>query len=137
MNWKVRLALWLGRRAGVDLRPWNESLEYAKSQIETLTLTITRITAAFHHARDAQRTAEAAYRELAEGKHVVAPQAVWDLVPLARELSAAIDASAAEGTSGEYKRHVVLAELQKRVPKAKQRDIALAIELALRPDVSA
>lgn len=42
-----------------------------------------------------------------------------------------VEAAAATGTSGEYKRHTVYAELLKRFPERRKRDIALAIELAV------
>jgi hypothetical protein len=37
----------------------------------------------------------------------------------------------AEGTSGDYKRHLVLARLQKQFPEARTRELALDIEVAI------
>lgn len=49
----------------------------------------------------------------------------------ARALVEAADASA-PGTSGEWKRHVVLAQMQKDFPRLQEREIALHIEGAVR-----
>ena len=43
------------------------------------------------------------------------------------------DRVTAEGTSGEYKRHQVLAGLIDKFPNASKRDMSLAIEIAMEP----
>jgi hypothetical protein len=62
------------------------------------------------------------------------PETLAPLVALAHPLIAAQDADSAEGTSGEYKRHQVYARLLKTHPETPKRDLALAIELAVRLD---
>jgi hypothetical protein len=41
------------------------------------------------------------------------------------------DTKTSPGTSGEFKRHQVLAALMKKYPKVPNRDVAIAIELAI------
>ena len=60
------------------------------------------------------------------------PATIAPLVDEARWLALDQDAHAAEGTSGEYKRHQVYARLIKAHPEIQKRDLALAIELAVR-----
>lgn len=131
LDWKAKLGIKLARSGGVDLRPWDASLDYAKTQIESLTLALDALRKKYHEAVEARLRAEKAIRGLMEGKEIIAPGEVWTLVPAARDIIAWTD-GAAPGTSGEYKRHQTLAELRKRFPQARERDVSLAIELALR-----
>lgn len=66
---------------------------------------------------------------------LIVPTAVLPLIPLVKRLCDQQDATAAPGTSGEYKRHVVYAaaikEFETRGAKPPRRLIALAIELAM------
>ena len=65
---------------------------------------------------------------------VVSPPAYEKAKPyieVARALASAVEAVSAAGTSGEYKRHVVYAQLIKKFPNAVKRALALAIELSL------
>lgn len=57
---------------------------------------------------------------------------VLTLLPTASAFVKALEVAASPGTTGEYKRHVAYARLQKKHPTAVKRDIALAIELAVR-----
>lgn len=128
----TRLAMWLAKQAGADLRPWTGELEFASTQIEALTLSLDRMRNALITETEARANAEAAYRALLDGKSIAAPDAVWALVPDARVIIDAVEKTCAPGTSGEYKRHSALAALQKRAPGVAARDAALAIELAIR-----
>ena len=53
-------------------------------------------------------------------------------LPDAKALAAEAEKQSASGTSGEYKRHVVMAKLAKKYPTIPARDLALAVELAVR-----
>jgi len=66
------------------------------------------------------------------GKDIVTipPQLVW-LVEEAITVTRSADKQIKEA-SGEFKRHWVLSKLLKMHPEAAERDVALAIELALR-----
>lgn len=66
------------------------------------------------------------------GKDVlpISPQLKW-LVHEAVTVANSADKQIKEA-SGEFKRHWVLSKLRKAHPKASERDIALAIELAIR-----
>jgi hypothetical protein len=54
-----------------------------------------------------------------------------EVVKRAKELSGLSDTLSAPGTSGEYKRHVVYAQLIKEFPNLTKRQIAMAIEIGL------
>jgi hypothetical protein len=133
-EWLEHLGIWLGRQAGVDLRPFDPApLHAAKLEVETLTLALDQLREAYHAAQNARDVAERIMRRLLEpAAKVPVPEAVWAAVPVARVLSAHWDATSAPGTSGEYKHHQVYAELQKQYPTTSKRDLALALELALR-----
>lgn len=62
---------------------------------------------------------------------ITVPTKILALVPAVRLVCAEIEARAADGTSGEFKRHTVLARLQKAYPGVPARHLALAIELAI------
>ena len=81
------------------------------------------------HERDAHKAA--LLRVEKRGAYELTP-AVWDLVERARERTHAIEDVVAAGTSGEYKRRVVLSQMQKDYPAAAKKDVAMAVELALR-----
>lgn len=57
---------------------------------------------------------------------------IWSFVDKARELTFAVNQHVAPGTSGEYKRHVVLSQLIKEFPDALKQDLSIALELGLR-----
>lgn len=57
------------------------------------------------------------------------------LYDLARKMIREIDKKCTEGTSGEYKRRVVYAQILKTMPEAKKRDVGLAIEVAVRSEL--
>lgn len=74
-------------------------------------------------------------RQLATWLEGPAPAAIiaeYDALLRVRVLALVARADAfAEGTSGEYKRHAVYAQLLKEFPDRDGRDLSLAIELAL------
>lgn len=59
------------------------------------------------------------------------PNIEAEMLRYAKVLVKVINTECAHGTSGEYKRHIAMATLKKKFPSFTNRQIALAIEVAL------